>query len=187
MKLSRALTAGITLIIMSLTTNQATAQDNCLCVNRMASLTIDNEKGTLSNDEMDEILLDECPSLHQPFRHRFAVPFFDQTEGMQRLIAYPQSCPKEANQSLKRLEASGLLQFSSQDADNVCFALNDLDRIINEMMSGMLSESDAESQLSEHMSVFSKMESAEDIDGIYLMYSCPTVWQKFMKYADLLR
>ena len=180
MKLSRALTACITLITMSLTTNLATAQDSCQCVDRMASLTIDNEKGTLSNDDMDEILLDECPSLHQLFDS-------DQTEGMQRLIAYLQSCPKEANQSLKRLEASGLLQFSSQDADNVCYALNDLDRIINEMMSGMLSESDAESQLSEHMSVFSKMESAEDIDGIYLMYSCPNVWQKFMKYADLLR
>ena len=165
---------------MSLTTNQATAQDNCLCVNRMASLTIDNEKGTLSNDEMDEILLDESPILHQLYDS-------DQTEGMQRLIAYLQSCPNEANQSLKRLEASGLLQFSSQDADNVCYALDDLDRIINEMMSGMLSESDAESQLSEHMGVFSKMESAEDIDGIYLMYSCPAVWQKFMKYADLLK
>lgn len=179
MKLSRSLTACVTLITMSLMTNQATAQDHCPCVDRIASLTIDNEKGTLSNDEMDRILLDECPSLHQLFDS-------DQTEGMQSLLAYLQSCPKEANQSLKSLEVSGLLQFSNRDADKVCSALNDLDRIINEMMSGALSESDAESQLSRHINIFNKMESAKDIDGIYLMYSCPTTWGKFMKYAELL-
>ena len=67
-----------------------------------------------------------------------------------------------------RLEASGLLQFSNRDADKVCYALDDLDRIINEMMSGVLNESDAENQLSRHMNVFNKMESAEDVDGIYL-------------------
>ena len=176
----RALIVCVTLITMGITANQATAQDNCPCVDKIASLAIDNEKGTLSNDAMDQILLDECPSLHQLFDS-------DQTEGMQSLINYLQSCPKEANQGLKRLEASGLLQFSNQDADNVCSALDDLDRIINEMMAGMLSESDAESQLSGHMGVFNKMESAEDIDGIYLMYSCPAIWQKFMKYADLLK
>ena len=55
------------------------------------------------------------------------------------------------------------------------------------MISGVLSELDAENQLSRHMNIFIKMESAEDIDGIYLMYSCPTTWQKFMKYADLLK
>ena len=180
MKSIKILIALLILNTVSIPYNLATAQDKCHCVDRIASLAIDNAEGTLSDDEVDQILLNECPSLYQLFDS-------DETEGIQSLTTYLQACPKQTNQSLMRLEASGLLQFSNRDADNVCYALDDLDRIINEMMSGVLNESDAENQLSRHMNVFNKMESAEDVDGIYLMYSCPATWQKFMKYADLLK
>ena len=180
MKSFKILIAFLILNTVSTPYNQATAQHNCHCVDRIASLAIDNEEGTLSDDELDQILLNECPSLYQLFES-------DETEGIQSLTTYLQACPKQTNQSLMHLEASGLLQFSNRDAGKVCYALDDLDRIINEMIAGVLSVSDAENQLSRHMNIFNKMESAEDIDGIYLMYSCPTTWQKFMKYADLLK
>ena len=179
MKSTRVIIVCVILSTLGLSTNQAVAQENCICVNRIANLSIDSEQGALTSDEIDQILLDECPSLYKLFDS-------NETEGVLNFIQYLQSCPKESKQSLLRLESSGLLNFSKKDAANVCYALDDLDRIINEMMAGNLSESDAEGQVSQHMDVFDKMQSAKDIDGIYLMFSCPNIWQKFMQYAGLL-
>ena len=67
MKSFKILIALLILNTVSVPYNLATAQDKCHCVDRIASLAIDNAEGTLSEHEVDQILLNECPSLYQLF------------------------------------------------------------------------------------------------------------------------
>ena len=160
-------------------TNSLSAQDNCRCINKMTKLSIENKQGILSDDEMETILMAECPNLYTLFNS-------DELQGMSRLTEYLQSCPKETNQGLQNFESTGTLTFSKKDAQEMCYAMGQLDNIINEMMLGNLNEQAAERELSQHMYALNKMEMAEDLDHMYLVFSCPDVWQKFMKYAELL-
>ena len=179
MKKNMILIAISFIATFGLFTNSLSAQDNCRCVNKMATLSVENEQGIISEDEMETILTNECPNLSTLFNT-------DELQGMSRLTEYLQSCPKETNQGLQSFESSGILTFSKEDAQEVCYAMDQLDKIINEMMLGDLNEQDADRQLSRHMNAFNKMESAEDLDSMYLVFSCPAVWEKFMQYAGIL-